>query len=104
MSARVRVAVIVPVYSARYLSEALESIFFQSRLPDEVIVIDDGSPDQGALESALAQFGDRIRLLRQPNQGAGAARNAGILASSAELVALLDADDRWLPDFLSEQV
>ena len=99
-----RVAVIIPVYRARYLGEALESVFFQSLTPDEVIVIDDGSPDQEDIERALAPFAGRVRLLRQTNQGAGAARNAGIRATSAELIALLDADDRWLPDFLREQV
>jgi glycosyltransferase involved in cell wall biosynthesis len=99
-----RVAVIMPVYRARYLGEALESVFFQSLTPDEVIVIDDGSPDQQEIERAVAAFDRRVRLLRQTNQGAGAARNAGIRATTAELIALLDADDRWLPDFLSEQV
>lgn len=99
-----RVAVVIPVYRARYLSEALESVFFQSLPPDEVIVIDDGSPDQAEIERALAPFDGRIRVLRQTNQGAGAARNAGIRATAAELIAMLDADDRWLPDFLAEQV
>ena len=99
-----RVAVIVPVYRARYLREALESVFFQSLLPDEVIVIDDGSPDQEEIGRALAAFDGRVRLLRQTNEGAGAARNAGIRATSAELIAMLDADDRWLPDFLAEQL
>jgi glycosyltransferase involved in cell wall biosynthesis len=99
-----RVAVIMPVYRARYLREALDSVFFQSLPPDEVIVIDDGSPDQEEIEQVLATFERRVRLLRQDNQGAGAARNAGIRATSAELIAMLDADDRWLPDFLAEQV
>jgi glycosyltransferase involved in cell wall biosynthesis len=99
-----RVAVIMPVYRARYLGEALESVFCQSLTPDEVIVIDDGSPDQEEMERTLSAFDGGIRLLRQTNQGAGAARNAGIRATSAELIALLDADDRWLPEFLAEQV
>ena len=103
-AAPVHVAVIIPVYRATYLAEALESVFFQSCPPGEVIVIDDGSPDQEEIEHALATFRGRVRLLRQTNQGAGAARNAGIRAASAELVAMLDADDRWLPDFLAEQV
>lgn len=103
-AAPARVAVIVPVYRARYLGEALASVFGQSLTPDEVIVIDDGSPDQDDLARALAAFDGRIRLLRQTNQGAGAARNAGIRATSAELIALLDADDCWLPEFLAEQV
>lgn len=98
-----RVAVIIPVYAARYLGEALESVFFQSRPPDEVIVVDDGSPDQYVLQTALARFGGRIHVLCQPNSGAGAARNAGLAAATAEYVAFLDADDRWLPNFLFSQ-
>ena len=99
-----RVAVIIPVYHARFLSAALESVFLQSRQPDEVIVVNDGSPDQESLHQAVAPYGPRIRMIEQPNQGAGAARNAGVQAASADLVALLDADDRWLPHFLREQL
>lgn len=99
-----RVAVVIPVYGARYLSQALESVFRQSRPPDEVIVVDDGSPDAAAVRRVVSPYEDRLRLVRQPNQGAGAARNAGITATSAEFIALLDADDRWFPDFLREQL
>lgn len=99
-----RVAVVIPVYRARFLAQALESVFLQSRPVDEVIVVDDGSPDQRELQLALAPYGGRVRLLRQSNQGAAAARNAAIAATRAPLVALLDADDRWLPDFVAGQL
>src|SRR5688500_14438702 len=91
------VAVVIPVYRARYLAEALESVFFQSRPANEVIVIDDGSPDQNELRHAIAPYGRAVTLVRQFNQGAAAARNRGLRATSADLVAFLDADDRWLP-------
>jgi glycosyltransferase involved in cell wall biosynthesis len=99
-----RVAVVIPVYHARFLAQALESVFFQSRPADEVIVVDDGSPDAGGVRRAIAPYGDRVRLIVQANQGAAAARNVAICATRAELVALLDADDRWLPHFLREQI
>jgi glycosyltransferase involved in cell wall biosynthesis len=99
-----RVAVIIPVYHARFLAAALESVFAQSRLPDEVIVVNDGSPDEGILRRALVPYRPRVRLIEQPNQGPAAARNTGVNASTADLIALLDADDRWLPHFLREQV
>jgi glycosyltransferase involved in cell wall biosynthesis len=99
-----RVAVIVPVYNPSFLADALESVFCQSRQPDEIIVIDDGAPDQEGLERAVAPYADRLTLLRQANQGAAAARNRGIAATSAGFIALLDADDRWLPDFLHQQL
>jgi glycosyltransferase involved in cell wall biosynthesis len=98
------VAVVIPVYRASYLADALASVFGQTRPPDEVIVVDDGSPDRVDMTTAIARYGSRVRLLTQANAGAGAARNRGIAATSAELVALLDADDRWLPRFLERQV
>ena len=99
-----RVAVVIPVYHARYLAAALESVFGQSRPADEVIVVNDGAPDQSTLRQALASCRGPVRVIDQSNQGAGAARNRGIRASTADLIALLDADDRWLPHFLREQV
>src|SRR3712207_2346397 len=99
-----RVAVIIPVYRAEFLAEALESVFFQSRPPDEVIVVSDGSPFEDALQHAVAPYSALVRVLRQENAGAAAARNRGIDATDAEFVALLDADDRWLPHFLRQQL
>ena len=72
------IAVVIPVYRARLLAAALESVFIQSRVPDEVIVVNDGSPDEADLYRALAAHGARVRLITQANQGAGAARNHGI--------------------------
>ena len=99
-----RVAVIIPVYAATFLDEALASVFAQVRPADEVIVVDDGSPDPAAIQQAVERWPDRVTLLRQANAGAAAARNAGLSAASAEWVAFLDADDRWLPDFLERQM
>jgi glycosyltransferase involved in cell wall biosynthesis len=99
-----RVAVVIPVYRATYLAEVLDSVFLQSRPPDEVIVVDDGSPDRLLLQQAVAPYAGRLTLLHQENQGAGAARNAGIAATQARFIATLDADDRWLPDFLRDQL
>ena len=99
-----RVAVVIPVYRAHFLAEALDSVFAQSQPPDEVIVIDDGSPDREEIECAVGRHLSRITLVRQSNMGAAAGRNRGIALTTAPLVALLDADDRWLPDFLAEQL
>jgi glycosyltransferase involved in cell wall biosynthesis len=100
----VGVAVVIPVYRATYLDETLASVFAQTWLPREVIVIDDGSLDRLAFERAIAPFRDRIALISQTNQGAAAARNAGIRAATSEWVAFLDADDSWRPEFLAEQM
>lgn len=99
-----RIAVIIPVYRAQYLAECVASVVAQTRQADDIIVVDDGSPDGEVIERAVRPFGDRVTLLRQENLGAGAARNRGILATDADLLAFLDADDVWAPPFLEKQV
>jgi len=65
---------------------------------------DDGSPDRAEIAAAVARFGNRVTLVEQANLGAAAARNRGMTATSAEFIALLDADDEWFPAFLEEQL
>jgi glycosyltransferase involved in cell wall biosynthesis len=102
-SSDTRIAVIIPVYHAHFLAQALQSVFAQTCQADEVIIIDDGSPEKDALRMAVAPYTDRVLLVEQSNQGAAAARNRGLDMATAPLVGLLDADDQWLPDFLAEQ-
>lgn len=99
-----RVAAIIPVYRARFLADCLASVFAQTRQPDQVIVVDDGSPEGAEIDRAVRPYGDRLTLIRQENRGAGAARNRGILASNTNLIAFLDADDEWTPEFLQGQL
>jgi glycosyltransferase involved in cell wall biosynthesis len=101
--AALRVSVIVPVYHAAFLDEALDSVFRQTRQPDEVIVVDDGSPEWPLLSRAIHRFEKRITLLRQLNGGAASARNNGLRAATGDFVAFLDADDQWQQNFLEEQ-
>lgn len=99
------VSVVIPAYNvAPYISETLDSVFAQTFALYEVIVVNDGSPDTKELERALDAYLNRIVYLKQENRGAGAARNQGVLAACGEFVAFLDADDLWLPDYLSEQI
>jgi len=98
------VSVIIPTYNrAHFLSEAIESVLAQDIYSDdiEIIVVDDGSTDN--TQDVVASFGDKIKYIYQTNQGAGRARNRGIEESTAEWIAFLDSDDRWLPDKLSLQ-
>jgi GT2 family glycosyltransferase len=98
-----RVSAIVPAYnSVRYLPEAIDSVLAQTYRDFEIIVVDDGSTD--GTQGVLARYGDRIRVVRQSNQGSAAARNAGILAARGEFIAFLDADDLWLPQKLERQM
>jgi glycosyltransferase involved in cell wall biosynthesis len=97
------VSCIVPAYNAeRYLREALDSIFAQTYRPIEVIVVDDGSTDRTA--AIVAEYGQPVVYLHQPNAGHGAARNRGVEVAHGEYLAFLDADDLWHPEKLTRQV
>jgi glycosyltransferase involved in cell wall biosynthesis len=99
------VSIIIPAYKvAPFIRETLDSVFAQTFTNFEVIVINDDSPDTPELEEALENYRGSIVYLKQSNQGAGAARNAGLRVARGEFVAFLDGDDVWLPDFLSEQL
>ena len=93
------VSVIIPVYNgAATIDRALKSVFDQTFTDYEIVICDDGSTD--GTPSVLAKYGDRIRVVRQPNRGLPAARNAAVAASRGELLALIDHDDEWLPQKL----
>lgn len=99
------VSVIVPAYNvAEFIKDAVESALAQTYTAYEVIVVNDGSPDTPELERVLEPYMTRIRYIKQGNKGLSGARNAAIHASSGSLLALLDADDMWLPDYLEVQV
>jgi len=92
-------SVVVAAYQvADVIGEALESIRSQTLPPLEVIVCDDGSTDD--LEQALAPYRDDIVLLRKENGGEASAKNAGARVASGDFVAILDADDVYLPSNL----
>lgn len=95
-----KVSVLIPSYNhAHYLVYALDSVVSQSFSDWEVIVIDDGSTDD--TQRVTAQFDDpRIKYIYQENRGLSAARNTGIQAANADIIALLDADDIWRVNYL----
>ncbi len=99
------VSVITPAYNAaKHIGEALDSVLNQTFASHEVIVINDGSPDTDELERELRKYPATVRYIKQENRGAAAARNAGLRSARGEYVAFLDADDRWLPNFLADQL
>jgi glycosyltransferase involved in cell wall biosynthesis len=100
---RYAVSVVIPVRNyCIYLGECLDSVFAQTLAPTEVLVVDDHSED-GSLEFAQ---GYPAAVLAVPAEGSGAssARNTGIRRSESDLIAFLDADDRWLPHALDLMV
>ncbi len=93
------VSVVLPVFNgAAYLEEALDSLFRQTRAPDEIVVIDDGSTDQSP--GLLKKYESKIKVIQTPNRGLAASRNEGISRANSAWVAFLDQDDRWLPEKL----
>lgn len=96
------ISVIIPAYNAaEFVVGAIESALAQTYEPIEVIVVDDGSTDDTA--EVLAPLADDIRYVQQENRGLAGARNRGIIESQGELVAFLDADDKWMPEKLARQ-
>ena len=94
------VSVVIPNFNhGRFLSEAIESALEQEYRDLEIIVVDDGSTDDS--RAVVEQHGGKVRYLWQENRGLPAARNTGIRAACGQYVAFLDADDSWLPQFVS---
>lgn len=104
LSAQPKISVVIPVYNAaEFISETLISVAAQKFREYEVIVVNDGSPDTLAFERAIRTQIEDIIYIRQPNNGAAEARNVAIRHSRGEIIAFLDGDDIWLPDYLSSQ-
>lgn len=97
------VSVVIPAYNrANSVRRSVESVLQQTYRRLEVIVVDDGSTD--GTPEVLETFGDRIRVIRQPNGGPSSARNTGVAHGSGEIIAFLDSDDIWKPEKLERQV
>ena len=97
------ISVIIPAYGvAKYIAEAIDSVLAQSFQQFEIVVVNDGSPDTASMDIAMAPYlaDSRIRYISQENQGVSAARNNGIRAAKAPLIAVLDGDDTLRPDAL----
>ena len=107
------ISVILPVYRVeKYLDRCLQSITGQTYRNLEIILVDDGSPDNsGAICDAWAAKDDRIRVIHKQNAGAGAARNTGLDVATGEIISMIDSDDyleihmyEHLMDLMTEDV
>lgn len=97
-----KVSVIIPLYNKeKYIARAIKSVLGQTYKEFELVVVDDGSTDQGP-RIVKAITDSRLKLIQQDNSGPGAARNRGIKESIAPYLAFLDADDEWMPEFLEK--
>jgi glycosyltransferase involved in cell wall biosynthesis len=99
-----KVSVIIPVYRAeKFVAATINSVLNQTYTDFEIIIIDDESPDRSI--AICQEFIDpRIKIIHQQNRGLAGARNTGIRHAQGEYLALLDADDLWLPEKLAKHV
>ena len=97
-----RITAIITVYNLeKFIDEALSSVLLQTRQPDEIVVVDDGSTDNSA--TVLQKYSDKIRYVRLPtNRGALLACIEGIKHATGDVLAFLDGDDIWHPRKLEE--
>ncbi len=98
-----KVTVIIPVCNREdWIGDSISSVLNQTRPPEEVIIVDDGSTDNSA--GVIKSFGDRVTYIYQNNQGVSAARNTGIKSANFPWLAFLDSDDQWHPEKLASQL
>lgn len=97
------ISVVIPLYNKeKQIAHTLQSVFNQTLQDFEIVIVDDGSTDGSVAE--VEKFSEsRIRLIHQKNAGVSAARNRGIEAAKYDLIAFLDADDEWKPEYLATQ-
>jgi glycosyltransferase involved in cell wall biosynthesis len=99
-----KVSVVIPAYNvSEFVVETLQSVFSQTFQDFEILLVNDGSPDTIELEETLAPFVERLIYVKQPNGGAASARNTAIFLARGELLAFLDGDDIWEPNYLELQ-
>jgi glycosyltransferase involved in cell wall biosynthesis len=104
-SSTMRVSVIIPTYNyGHFLPDCLESVLGQTVLPDEIVIVDDGSTDNTPEIVQPYLSNPCIKYIRTENSGVSAARNTAINASSGEIIGILDADDKWRADKLELQL
>ncbi|BCX12974.1 MAG: hypothetical protein KatS3mg067_1912 [Thermosynechococcus sp.] len=94
------ISVVIPLYNkGPHIAKTLDSVLAQTVPPAEIIVVDDGSTDDGP--EVVRRYLDRgVRLIQQANDGVSVARNRGVEEAACEHVAFLDADDWWMPNHI----
>ncbi len=100
-----KVSIVIPAYNASdYLSEAIDSALAQTYPNIEIIVVNDGSKDDGATERVALSYGDKIRYFAKENGGSSSALNMGISNMTGEWFSWLSHDDLYVPEKLEKQI
>lgn len=102
-----KVSIVTPTYNrSQYIDGLVRTVFAQTYPDFELIIVDDGSQDdtRAVVEKHIAAHPQRIRYFYQENQGSAAARNRGIREAKGEIIAFLDSDDEWFPEFVTRVV
>lgn len=98
-----KISVVIPAYNSEgFIAKAIESVLRQTHPVHEIIVVDDGSRDRTA--EVAAACSPLVRAVKQTNGGPASARNHGVRLATGDWIALLDADDTWLPHKLERQI
>lgn len=99
---RLTVSLIITTYNrANLVTQAIDSVLSQTRAPDEIIVIDDGSSDD--TQTVLSTYNPPVRVIRRENGGLSAARNTGLEYATSDLIAFLDDDDTLTPNSIEDR-
>ena len=103
-SGKPEISIIVPVYQVeKYLNECIDSILAQTFTDFELILVDDGSPDNCPAQcDAAAKRDSRVRVIHKQNGGVSTARNAGLDAAQGNWIAFVDSDDTAAPEYLEK--
>ncbi len=100
-----KISIVIPAYNAsNYLSEAIDSALAQTYPNIEIIVVNDGSKDDGATERVALSYGDKIRYFHKENGGSSSALNTGIANMTGEWFSWLSHDDLYVPEKIKKQI
>lgn len=100
-----KISIVIPAYNAsNYLAEAIDSALAQTYPNVEIIIVNDGSKDNGATEQIALSYGDKIRYFAKENGGSSSALNLGIANMTGEWFSWLSHDDLYLPNKLEKQI
>lgn len=99
------VSIIIPVYNgSNFLAEAIDSALAQTYTDTEIIIVNDGSTDNGETEKIVLNYGDKVRYFKKANGGVSSALNVGIKKMRGEYFSWLSHDDKYVPEKIEKQV